>query len=259
MAKRDFGVPVSTKRGSTDLAVIENTGSKISQLHERAKGLAAETVAEVSLRRQKRVDLIFCVDCSGSVEGTEKSVSKGYADLIKRENEKENNLFVTTVLFNNSVQKITNAVHASLVPGLNYKAGGGTALFDAICETIDSVDNNISTNTDAVFVIMTDGAVDGEHSKRYKLEDAKARISQQKKAGWKFILLGAEGIDIKNVAELLGIDENLSATYSVKATQYNFLALENVLSDVRSTGEVSSDWLMPIKERLMLGDGHDHS
>ncbi len=84
---------------------------------------------------------------------------------------------------------------------------GSTALLDAIGKTIEDLD----TDRDVVFVIITDG--DENASKTYKYEAINKMIQNLTKEGWKFIFLGANQDAIKTGAHL-GVSASNSMSYA---------------------------------------------
>jgi hypothetical protein len=94
-----------------------------------------------------------------------------------------------------------------LVLGENFIPRGSTALFDAIGKTIE----DLNTDRDVVFVIITDG--EENSSKTYKREANMKMIETQTETGWKFLFLAANQDAIK-AGGSIGIKGSSSINYS---------------------------------------------
>jgi hypothetical protein len=97
---------------------------------------------------------------------------------------------------------------APLILGESFKPRGGTALLDAIGKTIEE----LKTDRDVVFVIITDG--EENQSRTYKKEAINKMIeSLTEEEGWKFLFLAANQDAIRTGGGL-GIKASNSITYS---------------------------------------------
>lgn len=151
------------------------------------------------------MDIVFILDRSGSMSEIESDTIGGYNSYIN--NQKDKNVLVTTVLFDNNYEMINNRKHISEVNKLTnkeYFVRGSTALLDAIGNTIKFMDKSI--NKKVIFIITTDGYENA--SKEYNKEQIKELIKGHSK--WEFIYVGAN-IDSYEEARKLGIkDQNIS-------------------------------------------------
>ena len=112
----------------------------------------------VKITPPKNLDLIFLIDRSGSMHGSEDDNIGGFNSFIEKEKAKDFETKVTTILFDNKYEVLYKRRDISEVGELTsdeYFVRGSTALFDAIGRTITSLDKEI--NNKALFVIMTDG------------------------------------------------------------------------------------------------------
>lgn len=151
------------------------------------------------------MDIVFILDRSGSMSGIESDTIGGYNSYIN--NQKDKNVLVTTVLFDNNYEMINNRKHISEVNKLTnkeYFVRGSTALLDAIGNTIKFMDKSI--NKKVIFIITTDGYENA--SREYNKEQIKELIKGHSK--WEFIYVGAN-IDSYEEGRKLGIkNQNIS-------------------------------------------------
>lgn len=155
--------------------------------------------------KNKEMDIVFLLDRSGSMSEIESDTIGGYNSYIN--NQKDKNVLVTTVLFDDQYEMINNRKHISEVNKLTnkeYYVRGSTALLDAIGKTIEFMDKNI--NKKVIFIITTDGLENA--SREYNKEQIKELIKGHSK--WEFIYIGAN-IDSYEEGRKLGIkNQNIS-------------------------------------------------
>ena len=162
----------------------------------------------VKIMPQKTLDLVFLIDRSGSMYGSEKDTIGGFNSFIDREKDKDCNTKVTTILFDNKYEVLYKRKSIGEVDRLTsaeYYVGGSTALFDAIGRTITTLDKEVGNNV--LFVIMTDGM---ENS---SVEFSKSQIKNMIDShNWEFLFIGA---DINSYAEAakIGIRKSRTANY----------------------------------------------
>ena len=107
---------------------------------------------------EQNLDLIFLIDRSGSMYGSEKDTIGGFNSFIKREKDKGLNTKVTTILFDHGYDVLYKRKDINDVCDLTsneYYVRGSTALLDAIGRTIVTLEKEICNKV--LFVIMTDG------------------------------------------------------------------------------------------------------
>ena len=160
----------------------------------------------------KDLDLIFLIDRSGSMYGSEDDTIGGFNSFIEKEKLKEGNTKVTTILFDHEYEMLYKRKSIDEVGKLTrdeYYVRGSTALLDAIGKTITSLDKEIDNNV--LFVITTDGM---ENS---SVEFSKSQIkSMIQNHNWEFIFIGAD-IDSYSEAGNIGIKKSRIANYEVSA------------------------------------------
>lgn len=174
--------------------------------------------------QQENVDLIFIMDRSGSMYGSEEDTIGGFNSFVQRERSKELNTRVTTVLFNDNYEVLYKRKPIHEVDELTdreYRVGGCTALLDAIGMTVTSLDKEIDNKV--LCIIMTDGL---ENASR---EFSKEQISNLiKNHNWEFIYMGAD-IDSYTEAGNIGIRRSRVANY--KKSRDGFEEVYNSVSD----------------------------
>lgn len=187
---------------------------------------------------KERLDVVFLLDMSGSMQGMEEDTIGGYNGYL--DNMKDSDAKVTTVLFNGSHEMITNGKCIKNVKKLSrkqYIPGGSTALLDAIGDTIKYMDEKCSNKV--LFIITTDG--EENSSRRYTKEDIKRLINIHD--NWEFIYLGAD-IDSYSEASSIGIKSNRTSNYkkTSKGVSKLFDKLKNMSWLYMEENCISDDW-----------------
>lgn len=163
--------------------------------------------------KNKKTELVFILDRSGSMTGLETDTIGGFNAMIKKQQKEEGEAVITTVLFDDQYELLHDRIALEGVRPLTkkeYYVRGYTALYDAVGKTILKI-NSVQKNTKeearaekVLFVIITDGYENA--SREFTIQMVKKLIEEQKKEGWEFIFLGAN-IDAVETAGSLGIDE----------------------------------------------------
>lgn len=187
---------------------------------------------------KERLDVVFLLDMSGSMQGMEEDTIGGYNGYL--DNMKDSDAKVTTVLFNGSHEMITNGKCIKNVKKLSrkqYIPGGSTALLDAIGDTIKYMDEKGSDKV--LFIITTDG--EENSSRRYTKEDIKKLINIHD--NWEFIYLGAD-IDSYGEASSIGIKSDRTSNYkkTSKGVSKLFDKLKNMSWLYMEENCISDDW-----------------
>ena len=187
---------------------------------------------------KERLDVVFLLDMSGSMQGMEEDTIGGYNGYL--DNMKDSDAKVTTVLFNGSHEMITNGKCIKNVKKLSrkqYIPGGSTALLDAIGDTIKYMDEKCSNKV--LFIITTDG--EENSSRRYTKEDIKRLINIHD--NWEFIYLGAD-IDSYSEASSIGIKSDRTSNYkkTSKGVSKLFDKLKNMSWLYMEENCISDDW-----------------
>lgn len=153
------------------------------------------------MARNKKLDIVFILDKSGSMSHLRDDTIGGYNNYI--EDYKDKNARVTTVLFDSSVSTLYVDKEIKEVPVLTskeYCCSGCTALLDAIGLTLEKIDKKNKKNV--LFVITTDGCENA--SKEYTKKDIAKKIKEHSDS--EFIFIGSD-LNSFNDAREFGIKE----------------------------------------------------
>ena len=156
--------------------------------------------------KEKVTELVFVLDRSGSMSGLESDTIGGFNGLIEKQKKEGQEVYVTTVLFDDKYELLHDHIKIDNVRPLTqdeYYVRGCTALIDALGKTINKM-KNIARCEDCrvMFIITTDGLENA--SKEYSGYQVKKLISQLTESGWEFIFMGAN-IDAVKTAGDYGI------------------------------------------------------
>ena len=157
-------------------------------------------------------ELVLILDRSGSMAGLEGDTIGGFNALIEKQKKEPGECYVSTVLFDNTVEVLHDRAKLNDIKKLTeeeYFVRGCTALIDAIGGAIKHIKKihkyirpeDVPDKT--MFVITTDGMENASH--QYDSDTVKEMIEQQKKEfGWEFLFIGAN-IDAVETAANIGI------------------------------------------------------
>ena len=189
--------------------------------------------------KKNKMDIVFLLDKSGSMSGSESDTIGGYNSFLKKEKKNNCESLVTTVLFDNSYSRIVDRVEISKVKNLtegDYYVGGCTALYDAIGKTITEMDKNKPDKV--LFVITTDGLENA--SVEYSKQNIKSMIKKHK--NYEFIFLGA-GIDSYSEGASIGIKRSNISNYSKsKKGIENMFRAVNKASEMMYYDKLDESW-----------------
>ena len=186
-------------------------------------------------------EIIFILDKSGSMSHLVDDTIGGFNGFIKSQQALDGKATLTTVLFDTTWRTLHDGVDIREVKPMttnDYSAYGGTAMLDAIGETINRVqdrhDELGSEKPDSVlFVITTDGEENSSH-KFNKSQIEKMIKHQTNGHGWKFMFLGAN-MDAVKEAESIGIKKDFSVNYdyTTQGTSALYATVDCLTSAVR--------------------------
>ncbi len=196
-------------------------------------------------------ELVFIIDRSGSMGGLESDTIGGFNSLIRKQKKQQGECFVTTVLFDNFIERLHDRVELSEVKELtedDYTVRGCTALIDAIGTSVEHIETvhkyiraeDVPERT--MFVIITDGMENASH--RFSSDEVKKMIEKHKKADiWEFLFIGAN-IDAVETAKDFGIDEERAVNYHAdeKGTGVVYRAMERAVGSVRASMPLQRTW-----------------
>lgn len=196
--------------------------------------------------QNENLDIIFLIDRSGSMSGSEEDTIGGFNSYIKRERDKGFETKVTTVLFDDQYEILYKRKDIKEVENLTdkeYYVRGMTALYDAIGKTINLLDKEIDNKV--LFVIMTDGMEND--SREYSKQQITNLIESH---NWEFIFIGAD-IDSYAEARNIGIKKSRVANYekSKRGVGKLYDAIENVTCCMREDVDLdNANWKKDLEE-----------
>ena len=167
-------------------------------------------------------EIIFLIDKSGSMSRLTNDTSEGFNGFVTSQKDDTKTL-LTTVLFDTTWKTLHNGVDVYEIEPMttkDYIAGGGTALLDAIGETINNVQDRhdeLGENkpNNVLFVITTDG--EENSSRKFTKAQINKMIKHQTNGhGWTFMFLGAN-MDAVSEAASLGISRDYAVDYAWSA------------------------------------------
>ncbi|MCK9437964.1 MAG: VWA domain-containing protein [Synergistaceae bacterium] len=169
--------------------------------------------------KENYLKIIFVIDESGSMQGTESDVIGGFNNFIeKQKTEHQGKITVTLYKFNSYWSRILNDLSIEEIRPLtngDYTPGGLTALYDTIGNAITDIENQVKYSkrehmaSMVMMVIITDGQENA--SKEYDARKVKQMIQElEKSENWQFIYMGAD-LDNFADADILGLRHKVSS------------------------------------------------
>ncbi len=207
-------------------------------------------------------EVIFILDRSGSMGGLESDTIGGYNSMLEKQKNTDGEIRVTTVLFDDKVEKLYDNVPLNEVKPMTdkeYYVRGCTALLDAVGSTVESVGKRHKKGErpdKTLFVITTDGLENA--SCEYSYDKVKKLIEKKKeKHNWEFLFLGAN-IDAAAEAGRLGISAEKAVKFKCdkKGTKLNYDVLADVVGRFAAAkcSCIEDDWKQEIEEYSLQQD-----
>ena len=181
--------------------------------------------------------IIFVIDESGSMHGTESDVIGGFNSFKKKKKKEDfGKIDVTLYKFNSESTRIFNDLELHKirpVSSSDYRPSGTTALYDTIGTAINQTDRHINHlkqeyKPDMVMmVVITDGQENA--SREYSAHTVKQLIAEHEKSEkWQFVYMGA---DLSNFADAdkLGIKYKASSQKSNLNEKFSKIAKHTTL------------------------------
>ena len=168
---------------------------------------------------KKKLDVVFVLDKSGSMSGSEEATISSYNEYLLKEKKNKFETKITTVLFSDKYNYLYEREKVSYVEKLTskeYYVEGCTALYDALGSSILKMEKE---DTDKVlFIIITDGY---ENASR-EFDKKRIKTLIKKHSEWEFVYIGAD-IDSYATGGEIGIKKSNIANYKKDKTGTNLL------------------------------------
>lgn len=170
------------------------------------------------MTNQDLTHIYVVLDRSGSMVSIADDMRGGFDAFIADQAKEPGECKVTLVQFDTSYEKVYEDKPIAKVPALKLQPRGGTALLDALGETITTVGEKLANLDEdkrpgaVIFCIITDG--EENSSREFDLPQVRKMIKrQQKDYEWLFMYLGANQ-DAISVARSMGIARGQTMTYA---------------------------------------------
>ena len=177
----------------------------------------------------KWINLVFCIDQSGSMNGSENDIVGGFKRVIEEQKAiKDGKVTVSLYTFASEVKELYLGKDINEIGNFKYRPFGMTKMNDGIGTAIDKVGNWLyekDKNGDempakTLVVVMTDGYEND--SKEYTLKQVQDKIKEQtEKYSWEFMYQGVDITSTKAADELgfkfktYGSKEKLTNNYNI--------------------------------------------
>lgn len=246
----------STAKGSLQIKRPNVMFTSKTDIDRQLDEMTKKTIVSSSLELAKNTaEIIFIIDRSGSVAGTEEVVSVGFKNFLTKIKQLGLPTTISTILFSTKVKIVHDNLDVKDVEDFSYFATGGTSLYDTLLSELTRIEGRQNMTgfvpKDTFVITMTDGR---DENSRMPLEAAQKLIERLRSRGWHFIFLGANQ-NAKEIAEALSMDPLLAEKYvdNLDGLLANFDGAYNAVKSIRMFGKADPDWAKPIVEnRLSL-------
>ena len=219
------------------LTRAEQLEQRADEIESRFKSNEAPVVTTVA----RPTDITIVLDRSGSMESTKSDAIGGFNNFLAEQRKLPGRTAVTLVQFDDQYEPVYEGRPLDDAPELTDKTfvpRGGTALLDAIGQTIVRTDQRFAKQDNpaelVIFVIITDGqensSVEYDRAKVFKMIR-----SHEKEHNWKFIFMGTNQDAIAE-AGAMGIMGQHAMTYGAKHFRSSSDVLARKMMAYRSSG-----------------------
>jgi uncharacterized protein YegL len=184
------------------------------------------------------------IDRSGSMGGLVHDTIGGFNSLLKEHKAVEGmaSLSLCTFSVGHTLTHYDDINHVEELTTTTYRTGGGTALLDALGDTINEIGSRLAAKNEedrpskVVIMVITDGQENA--SSRFTKNQIKEMISHQEQVyNWSFAFVGAN-MDAVGEGTAIGVSKGNSLNYSASAggTHRVYGAMSNSLRRARVAG-----------------------
>ena len=185
---------------------------------------------------------VIILDSSGSMGSQVSDVVGGMEQFFVSQRESNPDLRVTLVSFNTERRTLytDRPVSECTFPQRDYYPTGGTALLDAVGETVESIDRKRGEKI--LVVILTDG--EENSSRRWTRNRIKALIEAKNPKNWQFLFLGVN-LDSFADASASGFGVGTTRGYGTYTAAFSAVADSNA----------TQDWYAGTVDTIVLEEG----
>lgn len=199
------------------------------------------------MKKLKELDVVFLLDRSGSMQGSEEDTIGGYNSYLEKQRKNKYNTKVTTVLFDDKYELLIDRKDIKDVNNLTrdeYYVRGCTALLDAIGKTINTLEKQVKDNK-VLFVITTDGLENASS------EFTKSQIKEliEGHSNWEFLYIGAN-IDSYAESSSIGIKATNTSNYrkNKQGTKDLFNAISLASDSLYECETIHANWKVNLEK-----------
>jgi len=198
------------------------------------------------MKKNKSVHIVCILDKSGSMSRLTDSVIKNFNNFIDEQRKEQGKAFLTLILFDTTYRTIYNRVDIKDVKHIDtsiYRAGGGTAMYDAVGFAIDSINDK---NT--LMLIQTDGQENS--SRKFNKTSVMKMIQEKEDIGWDFLFMGAN-IDTGEEGSKMGLrNKSVSFLANDLGIQDSFMGMGEKAKHYRYMKEMDDNYKPPKDSEL---------
>lgn len=204
------------------------------------------------MTKQGFTSINVIIDESPSMTSLREATIEGFNGFLTDQQALPDEAILSLTKFNVKVTPTHDCLKLADVPALNkdtYRpGGGGTALYDAVGQTINMTGAKLAAMNEedrpskVIFLIMTDG--EENSSREFTLEKVQEMVKHQQEAySWEFVFLGA-GIDAFAGGTSLGIRGANTFSYAADAVSQRstYDTVSKNLTSYRSNGDQTVDF-----------------
>lgn len=247
-----------------DLNVNKNKSTEISVLSD-FKEMVEQKRKELIISNMNNslaisyIELIFFIDKSGSVIGTEITMCEYLRKIINKYKNSNSNILVTLILFSDEDEILYYRCPIDEVDILYYIAMGGTSLYDSLFKNITNLMNSqIDINgvvSKTIVTIFTDG--EDFSSKKYKEADVEKIVKYTKSLGWEYIFLSKGKLELLSFIGIekdnfMGIEKDHIAVYDdFDALSECFDCIDKAIESFIESGTIDKKWKESLNSNVL--------